>query len=305
LRESLGLSAVLTAIAVSILWGGNIVSIRVGVESIPPLWSAFWRMLIGVVFVGLWARHRGVGFWPTAAEWRPLFWLGVLFTVQIGLLNSAAALTSPAYGVVILNAYAVFSNLTGHFFFKHLEDPLTPARLIGLGLALAGVTILAVGQTASNLAPHPLLGNALMILSSALLGFRQVYTRSLVQTIHPTRAVVWQMVWSVPLFLLIAFLSEPPTRQAITWQAVAAISYQGVVVAGLCFILWAQLLQRYPAGALSMYAFLVPVSGIALSAWIFDEPLRPTLLAGGALVLAGLYVVAKKPKVDALTARNS
>jgi drug/metabolite transporter (DMT)-like permease len=42
-----------------------------------------------------------------------------------------------------------------------------------------------------------------------------------------------------------------------------------------------------------MYAFLVPVSGIALSAWIFDEPLRPTLLAGGALVLAGLYVVAR------------
>jgi drug/metabolite transporter (DMT)-like permease len=234
-----------------------------------------------------------VGFWPTPAEWRPLFWLGVLFTVQIGLLNSAAALTSPAYGVVILNAYAVFSNLTGHFFCKHLEEPLTAARVMGLGLALAGVTVLAVGQRASTLAPDPLLGNALMILSSALLGFRQVYTRSLVQTIHPTRAVVWQMAWSVPLFLLVAWLSEPPVLREVTWQAVAAISYQGIVVAGLCFILWAQLLQRYPAGALSMYAFLVPVSGIALSAWIFGEPLRPTLLAGGALVLAGLYVVAR------------
>jgi drug/metabolite transporter (DMT)-like permease len=293
LRASPGLSAILTAIAVSVLWGGNIVSIRVGVDSIPPLWSAFWRMLLGVIFVGVWARHRGVGFWPTPAEWRPLFWLGVLFTVQIGLLNSAAALTSPAYGVVILNAYAVFSNLTGHFFCKHLEEPLTAARVMGLGLALAGVTVLAVGQRASTLAPDPLLGNALMILSSALLGFRQVYTRSLVQTIHPTRAVVWQMAWSVPLFLLVAWLSEPPVLREVTWQAVAAISYQGIVVAGLCFILWAQLLQRYPAGALSMYAFLVPVSGIALSAWIFGEPLRPTLLAGGALVLAGLYVVAR------------
>jgi len=293
LRATPGLSAILTAVAVSILWGGNIVSIRVGVDSIPPLWSAFWRMLLGVIFVGVWARHRGVGFWPTPAEWRPLFWLGVLFTVQIGLLNSAAALTSPAYGVVILNAYAVFSNLTGHFFFQHLEEPLTPARGIGLGLALAGVTVLALGQKVSTLAPDPLLGNALMILSSALLGFRQVYTRSLVQTIHPTRAVVWQMAWSVPLFLLIAWLCEPPVLREVTWQAVAAISYQGIVVAGLCFILWAQLLQRYPAGALSMYAFLVPVSGIALSAWIFDEPLRPTLLAGGALVLAGLFVVAR------------
>ncbi len=294
MRESISLSAALLAIAVSVLWGGNIVSIRVGVDSIPPIWSAFWRMLIGVIFVGAWARHRGVPFWPTPAEWRPLFLLGVLFTVQIGLLNSASALTSPAYGVVILNAYAVFANLTGHFFSRRLEDPLTTTRVLGLVLALSGVSVLALGQTPSNLAPNPLLGNALMILSSALLGARQVYMRHLVQTVDPVRTVVWQMAWSVPLFLLVAVLSEPPTLQVITWQALAAISYQGVIVAGVCFILWAQLLQRYPAGALSMYAFLVPISGIALSAWIFDEPLRPTLLAGGSLVLAGLYVVSKK-----------
>ena len=294
MRESIGLPTVLLATAISILWGGNIVSIRVGVDSVPPLWSAFWRMLIGVLVVGAWARHRGVTFWPTPAEWRPLFWLGVLFTFQIGLLNSASALTSPAYGVVILNAYAVSANLTGHFFAKRLEDPLTPTRIAGLALAIAGVTILAVGQSPSRLAPNPLLGNALMILSSALLGARQVYMRYLVQTVDPVRTVVWQMAWSVPLFLLIAALTEPPTLKAVTWQALAAISYQGVIVAGVCFILWAQLLQRYPAGALSMYAFLVPISGIALSAWIFDEPLRPTLLAGGALVLAGLYVVSKK-----------
>ena len=41
-----------------------------------------------------------------------------------------------------------------------------------------------------------------MILSSALLGARQVYMRYLVQTVDPVRTVVWQMAWSVPLFLL-------------------------------------------------------------------------------------------------------
>ena len=87
-----------------------------------------------------------MGFWPTPAEWRPLFWLGVLFTVQIGLLNSAAALTSPAYGVVILNAYAVFSNLTGHFFCKHLEEPLTAARVMGLG---TGVCVVGLVRSVS------------------------------------------------------------------------------------------------------------------------------------------------------------
>ena len=290
----MGVGAVLLAVGVSILWGGNIVSIRVGVDSIPPLWSAFWRMLLGVIFVGGWAWHRGVACWPRRAEWRPLFWLGVLFTVQIALMNSAAALSSPAYGVVILNSYAIFSNVTGHFFFKKLEEPLTPVRIVGLLLAFGGVSVLALGQGVSTLAPNPVLGNCLMICSAALLGFRQVYMRSLVQTIDPVRAVVWQMVWSVPLFLVVAALSEPPTLQDVSWKAVAAIGYQGIVVAGLCFIIWAQMLQRFPAGALSMYSFLVPISGIALSAWIFDEPIRGTLVVGGVLVLTGLFVVAKR-----------
>ncbi len=269
-------------------------SIRLGVETVPPLWSAFWRMVLGMIFVGVWARLAGIRLWPSKEEWGPLFWLGLLFTVQIGLLNSATPYTSPAYGVVILNSYAVFSNLTGHFFFKDLEDRLTRARMVGLGLAIAGVGILAVGQEANVLAPAPLLGNGLMTLSAALLGFRQVFTRALVQSIDPVRAVVWQMGWSVPLFLVAAALTEKPLLKELRFEAVAAIAYQGIVVAGLCFILWAKLLKQIPAGVLSMYSFLVPVSGIALSGWMFGEPLRGTLVAGGVLVLGGLYVVVRR-----------
>jgi drug/metabolite transporter (DMT)-like permease len=127
-----------------------------------------------------------------------------------------------------------------------------------------------------------------------LLGVRQVYIRWLVQHIEPTRTVVWQMAWSVPLFLAIAAVSEPPAYGRVTREAIAAISYQGVVIAGICFIVWAELLKRHPAGTLSMFAFLVPLTGVALSSFFFGEPMRPTLLAGGMLVLAGVYAVTRE-----------
>ncbi len=82
-------------------------------------------------------------------------------------------------------------------------------------------------------------------------------------------------------------------RDRLTWQAVAAIGYQGVVVAGICFIIWAALLKRHAAGTLTMYAFLVPIIGIALSGLFFHEPLRPTLLAGLVLVSAGIAIVTR------------
>lgn len=282
----------------SVLWGGNIVSIRVGVDSVPPLWSAFWRMLLGVVFVAVWAMRQKVSLRPAPGETAPLLWLGVLFTVQIALLNSASPLTSPAYGVVILNAYAIFANLAGHVAAHYSkgavsEDPITGIRLAGLVLAVGGICWLAVDRPDASLAPRPLLGNLLMVTSAFLLGVRQVYTRWLVQRVHPTRSVVWQMLLSVPLFLAVAVVTEPPVLGHLTWQAVAAIAYQGIIVAGICFIAWAELLRKHAAGTLSMFAFIVPVCGIVLSSWIFGEQLRPTLFAATALVLAGVFVVVR------------
>src|SRR5262245_6457233 len=102
------------------------------------------------------------------------------------------------------------------------------------------------------------------------------------------------MAGSVPLFLAIAAVSEPPVYGRLTGQAVAAISYQGLVVAGIRFIVWAELLKRHTAGTLSMFAFLVPNTGIVLSSFFFGEPMRLALLAGGVLVLAGVYTVTRE-----------
>lgn len=289
----IGLSTVIVAVIVSILWGGNVVSIRAGVDSVPPLWSAFWRMSVGVLFVTGWSVWRGVRVTPTRQEVLPLLALGLLFTVQIALMNTASALTSPAYGVVILNSYPVFANLAGHFgrdFAVH-EAPITGIRALGLALALAGVAVLALGRPDAGLAPHPLLGNVLMVISAALLGVRQVYMRWLVQRVDPARSILWQMLLSVPLFLVIAAVSEPTLLKPLTAEAVCAILYQGVIVAGICFIVWAELLKKHAAGTLSMFSFIVPVCGIALSSLMFDEALAPGLFAGTALVLAGVFVV--------------
>jgi len=301
--EPIGFSSTLLAIAVSILWAGNVVSIRIGVDSVPPIWSAFWRMSLGVVFVALWALRQRVKIWPTRAEYVPLLILGVLFTVQIALLNSATEMTSPAYGVVILNAYPIFVNLAGHFAAARWpgvisEERITPVRAVGLALALSGVALLALTRPDQALAQRPFLGNTLMVISAVLLGVRQVYTRWLVQKVDPARSIVWQMALSVPLFLLVALLKEPPVIGNVTWQAVAAIAYQGIVVAGICFIVWAELLKKHSSGTLTMFSFIVPIGGIALSAWLFGERLHASLAWGTLLVMAGVFIVLRLGQAD-------
>lgn len=288
----IGAGSALLATLISILWGGNLVSLKIGMEAVPAFWNAFWRMLLGTAVVAVWARRSGVAVRPARGEWLPLLWLGLMFTVQIGLLNSGTVLTSPGYGVVILNSYAIFANLFGHFVMP--EDRLTPRRVLGLALSVAGVCVLAVGRPERALAPDPLLGNLILVLSAMLLGVRQVYTRWLVQKVDPARTVVWQMLWSIPLFLAVAVATEPVRTAPVGWRHAAAILYQGVVVAGGCFVGWAALLKKHSAGTLSMFAFIVPVAGIALSGLIFGEAIRANLAAGSALVLAGVLLVTRE-----------
>jgi len=290
--EPLNRTSAALALLASALWGGNLVALKMGLEVFPPFWSAWWRFLIGLVVLGLWARRRGEILNPRPGELRPLGILGVLFAVQIILLNVGQDLTSPAYGAILLNTHPLFSNLVGHFVVS--EQRLDRSRMLGLALAFGGVCYLALGKPVERLAPNPLLGNTLLVASALLLGIRTVYTRWIVQGIEPVKAVVWQSAISLPFYLLPALLLEPPAAGALRPGPVIAVLYQGLVVASICFMIWTTLLRRHSAGTLAMFSFTVPVFGILASALIFGEPVTGRIVLTAAVVTLGIGIVLRR-----------
>jgi drug/metabolite transporter (DMT)-like permease len=280
------------AMFVSVLWGGNVVALKLGLNTFPPFWSAFWRMSSACFVVILWAKLQGIRVLPKKEEWGPFTALGLMFTAQISGLNVGTNWTSPAYAVALLNSHPVFTNLYAHFFDS--EDKLTPRRVSGLVLAFAGIVYVALGRPDASLAPHPGWGNPLMIVSANLLALRVIYTRRLVQSADPERPVIWQMAWSLPIFLGLALRTESATLKPVTWEPVAAILYQGALIAGFCFVVWTTLLRRHSAANLSMFGFSVPIFGVALSAYVFRETIHMNLLVGVALVTLGILIVTRR-----------
>lgn len=284
----------LVTLLVSFLWSGNIVSIKVGLATLAPFWSAFWRMLIGAIAVAAWAW---LGRRPVLFERRSLLQLlnlSAMFTVQIAVFNVAVHYTSPAFAVVLLNTCPVLVNLISHFYVE--DDRLTLARAIGLIAAFSGIAYVMLGQPRADLAPNALLGNSLMLLSSLLLALRVVYTQQLVQSMDAYRPVLWQMVFSLPAFLVLGTAFEPALIAPVGFEAVLSFLYQGVVVAGFCFVTWTMLLQRYSAGNLSVYSFTVPFFGILLSALMFDEQVTWRLLGGALAVSSGITIVMRSKR---------
>ena len=55
-------------------------------------------------------------------------------------------------------------------------------------------------------------------------------------------------------------------------------------------------MKRYTPSVMMSFNFVSPVAGVLFAAWFLGDRVGPLLLAGMALVAAGLYLVASKPR---------
>ena len=296
--KKLGPKTVVIALSMSAMWGLNIVGIKVALEAFPPIWSAFWRLLLGWPALWLWACCGGVSLRLQAHERRPLAILGVFFGFQIILLNVSISLTSAAFAAVLLNAAPIFINVISHRFVP--GDRLSPTRTAGLAVAFLGVAIVLLGKPDASLAPHPTLGNILATATAVVIAGRMVYTQRLVQNIEPTKTIFWQVGFSLPVFLVCASVAEPLTVGPLTLRVIAAWLYCSLLVVGVAFMLWVRLLQAHSPGLLSVFVFPTPIFGVLFSAAIYGERPPPELLIGVAAVACGILLVTMERRRESL-----
>ncbi len=289
------------------MWGLNIVGIKVALAAFPPIWNAFWRLLLGWPVIWLWARLGNVPLKLARDERRPLMILGVIFAVQIMMLNTSINWTSAAYASVLLNAAPVCINVIAHFFVP--GDVLSRQRVIGLVIAFGGVAVSLLGRPDSVLAPHPLLGNGLAVITAVVIGGRMVYTKHLVDTIDPIKAMFWQAAFALPVFLGCAALTEPMMVGPLTTGVLASWIYCSVGVVGIAFIVWVRLLRTNSPAMLAVFVFPTPIFGVLFSALIYGERVSAELLVGVLGVALGILLVtlerrSASPPADVETRRG-
>ena len=261
---------------------------KVALADAPPLRLAWMRFLVGGLVIlawALWTKRAGL-FRFRAEEWRTMWSLGLLFCVQIGLMNYGIALTSAAHSTVLLNAYAVHSVLLAHFFIQ--GDRLTLGKLGGVLVAYAGIVLL-FGRDFS-LEGGTLLGDLVVSASALLLGERIVYMARAVQKLDPVKLLIGQSAIGTACFLVASFVWESGIPTHYTATLATSLFYQGAVVAGFNFLVNTWMLQRYRPSVLAAPALTTPIFGLLIARVITGDPLTPTLLLSGLLVALGIGI---------------
>jgi drug/metabolite transporter (DMT)-like permease len=274
------------------LWAGNPIAIKISLADAPPIRQAWMRFIFGGLTVLAWAWITRTPLRVERREIRPLLILGLIFTIQIGLLNLGVKFTSAAHVAILLNAYPIYTVLLAHYFVP--GDRLTGWRGVGVVLAYAGVVLLFSKEFSLRSAYR--LGDLLISGSACLLGVRTVYLNRAVQRIEPVKLLLAQVAFGIPCYLVwsTAFEAAEPSRW--TWGLLASLLYQGVVVAGFNFILNLHLLKKYKPGGLASYFLATPVFGVFQSWLVLGEALSARLLLAAGLVVAGITLASRRPE---------
>jgi drug/metabolite transporter (DMT)-like permease len=289
---SIPVRAVLAALAIHTLWGGNPVAVKLGLEVFPPLWSGLLRFALGCACVAAWARYARIPLAPTREEWPAFAAIGLLFTLQIALMNYGFGATTAVDGAVLIATNPLFGLLFAHFLVP--GDRVRPLRALGAALAFGGTAlVLARGAAPADIgrAGH---GDWIVLASACLLGLRLALSGRLLKRVNDVRLTLWQMLVSLPLFAVGALAFETVRWENLGPAPLVGIFYQGVVVAGLAFTVNFYLIRRYTPSVMISFNFVAPVAGVLLGVAILGEHVTAGLLGGMLLVAAGLALITRR-----------
>ncbi|HAA74838.1 TPA: hypothetical protein DCE37_06955 [Candidatus Latescibacteria bacterium] len=295
-NERLTRPAIAITIMTAVLWGGNSVAIKMALSGASPLFLAGLRFLLGGLFVAIWAVIARVSLRLEPGELGRILRLIVLFVSQIYLLNAGTHYTLAGRSTVLISAYPFFTALFAHLYIE--GDRASRSRFAGMALSFSAVVVVFVESFATNQLDY-LLGDGLVLASACLLGARQVYTKRLAQNIAPTRLLVWQALISLPIFFGASLLIEPEPRVTLNAWVSAGVLYQGVVIAGFCFLVMTGLLKTYKASRVGVFGFITPLIGVALSGFLLEEPVSPALIGSVILVGIGIVIANRDPEENA------
>lgn len=279
------------AFILSILWSGNPISIKAGLEDAPPLRLGWMRFVLGGIVAILWSLYNKEAVKFKKSDVIPLIGTGLLFSVQLGFMNIGQNYTSGGHGVIMITTFPLWASIFSHLFIPN--DKLTRFKIFGMIIAYLGVIIL-FWESISNSSNNYLIGDLLMLTSAMLLGARQIYISQISQGLNQAEIKILYTQAFVGTFTFFIFsqLFEN-SNFSISYNLVIALLYQGVIIAGFGFIGQTWLMKKYLPSRILIINISQPVFGVILAWVVLGEIPGFELVFATIFVLSGSYLAFK------------
>jgi len=220
----------------------------------------------------------------------PVLSLGIFQTgLQYFFFYNGLAFTGGIKGAV-LNALGNFLVVIfAHFIYK--DDRLNPGKIIGIITGFAGIVLINWHGAAGFSWSMSFRGEGFLVLSGLAGVVGTFQAKKLGRSLNPVLINAYQLLFG-SLVLLFVGLPGVVGREVELAGLFWGLFLYSAFLSAAAFSIWYYLLKYNRAGEVTVYRFMIPVSGTLLSALLLpDERLTPAALLSLALVAFGIRAV--------------
>jgi len=276
-----------------VVWSSTWLAIKFGLEDLPPISFAALRFLLAFLVLVAVSIGRVPLLPKNRADWTLLAFTGVLmFAMNYGLLFWGELHVSSGLAAVLQAMIVIFG-----MFFAHLllpGEPLRWPRVVGALIAGGGVALIC-GRLLDHAGMLAFWGGLGIVIGGAGAALSNVLLKRRALDLAPAMIAGWQMIFGTIPMLLIGWVAEGnPLRFHWTNMAIFCLLYLAIIGSALTFLLLYWLLPRMEVNKLQTISLITPPGAVAIGWLLGGENFSLWSLVGGALVLAGVWMIFRK-----------
>ncbi len=280
-------------VALCVIWSSTWLAIKWGLEDLPPISFAALRFVIAIIALLAVSLGRVPLLPRNRADWVLLGFTGVLmFAVNYGLLFWGELHVSSGLAAVLQAIIPVAGMVFAHWLLPN--EPMRWQRVGGAVLAVGGVALIC-GRLLDHGGIVTFWAGLAIVLGGAGAAFSNVLLKRRALELAPAMIAAWQMIFgTVPLLSLGLLHDGNPMRFHWSALAIVCLLYLAIVGSALAFLLLYWLLPRMPVNNLQTISLITPPGAVAIGWLLGGETFTLWSLVGGALVLAGVWMIFRK-----------
>ena len=283
---------VFTAVA---FWGLSFISTKKVLPYLTPSEIITVRLLLGAPVLYLVARVRGTKFDFESKDRTVIIVaaiiLGAHFLIQTLGLNFTTA-TNTAWLIATIPAFvAVLSRI-------FLKERLNLRRITGIALGTIGVILLVSKGNIGRLDWLYSFGDWLVLVTCLTWSVYTIITRNITRKYRPLALSVVILLIPAVSLSLVTLISTPLAKfYNLPLEALGWLLFLGIACLGLAHWFWLEGLSRKGAVEVGAYLYLEPVVTTIAAGPILGEELGLMVILSAVLILAGVYLVERKPRI--------
>jgi drug/metabolite transporter (DMT)-like permease len=271
------------------LWSLQFIFLRLAVPVFGAAPVAEARALLGALFLVPWVVYFARQPIAPFKHWKDYLALSLVNNVLPFVCYAFAATSLPAGYLAIINGLVPLSAAV--IAAPVLGERLTPARITGFLLGIAGVALI-VNLGPVELNARTVLGTAAAVTGATLWGWAGVMIKQRTGRLPAMGAAAGTITFAAVLMAPLWALVPAPS----TWTVEAAIAVLGLglLCSGLAYLPFFSLIRDIGPSRTLTVGLAVPVLGILWGWLLLGEAVTLGMLAGAALVLAALALVLRR-----------